>query len=166
MICAVRFMTTPATERDTTVVPITIVGRVCPMVSLTTAEVLVAALTSPEYTAVMELLPWGRSVTVNVALPQRTGGRLGVRLLITWAVPSKVAPLKKLTLPLGPMPLVPPVTVTLKVTACESPAVLAELVSVVVVAGGSGAAGGNVAVAVTLTVVALDSDVALAASPL
>jgi hypothetical protein len=72
---------------------------------LNASEVLDVKFESPEYTAVMELLPAAPKVFVRVACP----------LLLSVTVPSAVVPSRKLTVPVG----VPPkgdVKVAIKLT--------------------------------------------------
>ena len=131
------------------------VGVVNAIVSTKIADVLAALLMSPEYTAVMASLPSGSVARVRLACP-----------LESCAVPSRVLPLKKPTLPPGTKPLVPPLMLAVKVTAWVRPADEAELVNVVTVAGGSAGAAGNGLATVIVTDLTADWDVALLALPL
>ena len=71
-------------------------------------EVEVAKAALPEYTAVIEFVPAGRLEVVKVATPDE----------FTFAVPSSVLPLKKLTVPAG-VPVGVGVTVAVRVTGCS-----------------------------------------------
>src|SRR5271156_1839005 len=91
-------------------------------VTIDAAEVEVAEVALPEYTAVMDTAPTGRPLPVNVATPEE----------FTMPMPSNVAPLKKLTVP-SDEPVGAGATVAVNVSICPSVGGFGASTSVVVV---------------------------------
>ena len=98
---AVNVSTVPYTELLLEALRLAVVGAAL-TVSLTTALLAPVFWLSPEYTALKPSTPRGRLPSVKAAWPP-----------LSWALPSKVAPLKKLTVPPGvALPLTLAVSVT------------------------------------------------------
>ena len=92
-------------------------------VTVSAVEVLVAKFGSPEYFAVIELVPIGKLVVANDAVPRESG-----------SVPSTVAPFKNSTVPVGvPAPGLTGVTLAVSVTLWPKAGEVVDGLSVVVV---------------------------------
>ena len=91
-------------------------------VTPTAEDMEVANAVLPEYSAVTMFVPGGRLEVISVATPDE----------LTFAVPSSVLPLKKLTVPAG-IPVGAGATVAVSVTACPTVDGLGEAASAVAV---------------------------------
>ena len=91
-------------------------------VTPTAEDVEAANAVLPEYSAVIEFMPGERLEVIRVATPDE----------LTFAVPSSVLPLKKLTVPAG-VPVGAGVTVAVSVTGCPTVDGLGKAASAVAV---------------------------------
>ena len=117
---AVRATLWPKTG-EAGVVVTTAVVEACPTVSIVGEEVWPVKLVSPEYVAVIELLPSASPVAEMLPTPPESV-----------AVPSDVVPLKNWTVPVGvPAPGLTAETVAERVMVCPNTGVVVDGVNVV-----------------------------------